>query len=197
MTLASAALALVAMSSAFTDAPVVITNVSYGAGCVSAWFATTNEPPYLAGVFDSLDAQFLAAPHTRARPVRYRVVRERRATLRVPEGALRHRLFVQVVPASWTNEPGFREMDVAELHERHRTLKGTYVDNPPSSGDETAWTLFPTVDGCSQEVPSTPPLMSLSASGGLRLGTDWVGDVKFIVETNAVPNRIYWEGLDG
>ena len=187
-----AAIALLAI----TLPAVSITNGWCDSDYVTVQFGTTNEPPYMVGIYDALDAQFPASSVTRSRPLNYRIVNERQATLAFPTRAVKERTFVQVVPVSWTNEPGFGKMTIEEMRENRI---GNFWANRSviKSDEERAWLPCPYLyeDGCSQEVPLPVMFKSLSADNGMRIGTDWIGNVVFIVETNAAPNRIYWEGL--
>ena len=47
----------------------------------------------------------------------------------------------------------------------------------------------------SNEVVLRRPLRPLSAHDGKKIVLDWMGLVRMATETNAVPDRIYWEGL--
>ena len=48
----------------------MITNGWCDAGSVTVQFGTTNNPPpYMVGLYDALDYQFGADPHTRLRPL--------------------------------------------------------------------------------------------------------------------------------
>ena len=47
----------------------------------------------------------------------------------------------------------------------------------------------------SQEVVLRRPFRSLSAHDGIKVTVDWRGELTYAVETNAVPDRIYWEGI--
>ena len=47
----------------------------------------------------------------------------------------------------------------------------------------------------SAEVVVRRPVKSLSAHNQKKMGSDWVGQLEFVSETNAVPHRIYPEGL--
>lgn len=47
----------------------------------------------------------------------------------------------------------------------------------------------------SQEVVIRKPFKSLSAHDGIKVTVDWRGEITYAVETNAVPDRIYWEGI--
>lgn len=51
------------------------------------------------------------------------------------------------------------------------------------------------LDDRSQEVPIRRPFMSLSGNGRVRIGRDAIGRKVYISDTNAVPGKIYWEGL--
>ena len=163
-------------------------------------FATTAEPPYLVGIFDSLDAQFPPSPQTRCRPIGYKVVDGRRATLACDTRRLPYTLFVQVLPAAWTNEPGFRLISPAEVAERHALSQaeaaevfGTVLPRTEYEPCYPPASLYP---GCSQEVPLSRPFRSLSVRDGWRIGLDWLGRPRRIeATTNAVPGRIYWEGV--
>ena len=179
---------------------VAITNGILDRYFLTVDFATELPPPYLVGIFDSLDAQFPPSPVSRIRPVNYKVVDGKRATLACDTRRLPHALFVQVLPASWTNEPGFRLLSTASVAARHAMSSAEAVEvaetvlerleyepcYPPAS-------VFP---GCSQEVPLMRPFRSLSVRDGWRVGLDWLGRPRRIAApTNVVPGRIYWEGV--
>lgn len=164
-------------------------------------FATGNvPPPYLVGLFDGLDAQFPPSPTSRLRPLRHKVVHGRRATLACDARHLPHVAFVQVLPVSWTNAPGFRAMTPAEVAARHDfALRESARPSVPFRREDVEWT-WPACsvwEGCSQPVPVFRPFRSLSARGdGLLIGLDWLGLPRFgEAPTNTVPGRIYWEGM--
>ena len=177
--------------------PIMITNGWCDANFVTVQFGTTNEPPYLVGIYDAVDAQFAASQTTRSRPLGYRIVGEKQATLAFSARGTRERTFIQVGPVSWTNAPGFR---IKTMEEMRSGRVGNFWAGRGTirSGEENAWLPYPYLpqDKCSQEVPLPVMFRSLSANDeGVRIGVDWIGNVVFIAETNASPNRIYWEGI--
>ena len=179
---------------------VAITNGVLDRYFLTVDFATELPPPYLVGIFDSLDAQFPPSPVSRCRPVRYKVVDGKRATLACDTRRLPYTLFVQVLPASWTNEPGFRVLSPAELAERHALSSAEAAALFDAVVDPSWPALFyPSASlyrRCSQEVPLSRPFRSLSVRDGWRYGLDWLGRTrKVAAPTNAVPGRIYWEGM--
>ena len=186
------------MTLAALIASICITNGLRYADCVVVEFAADVPPPYLVGIYDSAEAQFYAGPVSRGRPIRYRVVDEPRACLAVDTRRLPCGVFVQVLPAAWTNAPGFREMTAEELAAQRRWwLEERVSGHDPAHAVRVGgeWSAWPEVEGCSQEVPLMPMLRSLSAGGGARLGLDWAGRRRYIAGTNAAPGRIYWEGV--
>lgn len=176
-------------------ASICITNGLRYADCVVVEFGADTPPPYLVGIYDAADAQFAAEPQSRSRPLRCRVVNERRACLAVDTRRLPCAVFAQVVPVAWTNHPGFREMTEDDVRARREYAAATAPVSLPDSGDGATWLPRSVVDGCSQEAPIKPMFRSLSASGGRRLGLDWAGRRCWLPASNAVPGRIYWEGL--
>ena len=86
-----------------------ITNCVYDVFGVDISFATTNEPPYLVGVFVAEEAGF----SRRVRPIRTKLVGEKWASL---SGKFydRGNVFIQVFDASVTNEPGYGVMTESE-----------------------------------------------------------------------------------
>lgn len=67
-----------------------------------------------------------------------------------------------------------------------------YFDDRDEFSVVRAYSLF---TNCSQEVALRKPFKTLSRHGDLRLARDFYGNKVFVAETNAVPDRIYWEGL--
>lgn len=162
-------------------------------------FCTSLPPPYLVGLYTSDNAQFRAVPGTRARPICWKVVEEKRAAFRYDFSSLKANAFVQVMPACWTNYPGFRAWTPEELERHYATMQRDDVDweHPVSAAGEDTWRPLPLWKWASQEVPIRPrTLRSLSVRDGRRIGLDWEGRLRVIEDDKAEPGRIYWEGLE-
>lgn len=67
-----------------------------------------------------------------------------------------------------------------------------YIDNKDQFEVMRAYSVY---TNRSQEVVLKHQFKSLSAHGGVRYGHDWMGRLVQIIDTNSVPDRIYWEGL--
>lgn len=161
-------------------------------------FLTALPPPYLVAAYTCDNAGFRPLPSTRSRPLCYRVTDDRRAVLRYDFASLRVNAFVQVMPGVWTNFPAFRPVTAEELERLHATYRVDSVDwaRPVADSGERTWLPLPLWKWASQEVPIRPrDVKSLSAHDGVRVGLDWEGQLRAIADTNAVPDRIYWEGL--
>ncbi len=178
---------------------VCITNGVLDRYSLTVEWATELPPPYLCGIFTAVNAGFWAAPVSRSRPVCFRVVDEKRACLPIDTRRLPVAVFVQVIPVAWTNYTGFHEMSTAELASEVEWIRDAYLPDEGVVEDNVdygiLWPARSRTAGCSQEVPLYRPFRSLSARDGFRIGLDWLGRVRRIAETNAVPGRIYWEGL--
>lgn len=205
MRLVTIALAAILASSAMADGEtdlggyVWITNGVRDRYGVSIDFDTDVPPPYLVGIYPAVHAQFGPAPHSRLRPIRCRIVKGKHAALAIDTRLLPFPVFVQVLPAAWTNTVGFGEMSADEM-ESANALVDSLANLPgdairPADANEHAWRRMPLAAGCSQEVPLHRFFRSLSSYDGYKLGLDWLGRTCRVAESNAVPGRIYWEGL--
>ena len=123
----------------------------------------------------------------------------KRATLACDVRRLPHGVFVQVLPVSWTNAPGFRVLAPDEVAARHVLADCCANGAAPFERGELArqWRGRSIYEGCSQEVPIFRPFRGLSVRDGLVFALDWTGIPRpAVAPTNAVPGRIYWEGLE-
>ena len=111
-----------------------ITNCVYDVYGVDISFATTNEPPYLVGVFVAEEVGFFS----RIRPIRTKLVGERWASL---AGCFydRGNVFVQVFDASVTNEPGYRVMSESERTEYFDSLHARLDGSRALAAPDDAW----------------------------------------------------------
>jgi len=163
----------------------------------SITFCTSLPPPYLVGVYMAANAAFHPWPSTRSRPLCYKIVEGRNAVISYDFASLKANAFVQVMPAVWTNYPGFRVMSQEEIDQHYATLAHDVLDwDRPDVGDgEQTWLPLPLWRWASQEVPIRPrTVKSLSVRDGKRIGLDWQGTLRVIKDEEAEPNRIYWEG---
>lgn len=261
-----------------------ITSTTYDVFGVDVEFETDLVPPYILAVFFAEDNQFDSNPYdlTRAHPIRYRIVHEKRGSIAGDFWRRKGNHFVQVLSISYTNNPAFRALTVSEKESRYDELRDQLDQERPlasscSSTVASAWSIkdytqepgwasmsaylvsnhtwgvfyrsddpnpvlkgkfrrsrddssfdvgektfgpFDTSSGtgyrvlynektsewtvhrayslfphCSQEVLLVRPLKPLSMHDNLKISLDWLGQMRYQIETNAVPDRIYWEGL--
>lgn len=272
--------ALAALCACGDGLGIDITKTTYDVFGVDVEFETDLPPPYVVAVFTARHAQFMADPSelSRTRPVRYRIVNGRRGSIAGDFWRRKGHHFVQVLAASYTNNPAFRAATTTERDAEYDALRDMLDPErplaPSSAGDAVwsargrddgawraydgallddwtwgtfLWTDEPSIvlkgrgkhyDGtyrdaeeqnfgpfdtsvgtgyrvlvdertgeftvtraysllpdCSQCVLLARPLKPLSMSDERKISMDWLGQMRYVTETNAVPHKIYWDGL--
>ena len=201
---------------------VVITNATYSAYDFVIDFKTTNDPPYLVGVYPAEHAQFFPSIVSRSRPLAYRVTNSKHVRMSGDFKAISQKfnLFVQVLPVSYTNgevmimrgaHSNYVCTNVVEFRVMTAEEIAKYQSRVQSSSEDGVWArsssirrdaiwnhIGPVVPGCSQEVPMLRLAKPLSVTADHRtLVHDFMGRRVWVNEsTNIVPNRVYMDGLE-
>ena len=111
-----------------------ITNCVYDVFGLDVSFATTNEPPYLVGVFVAEEACFMS----RLMPLRAKIVREKHASLS-GDFVSRGTTFVQVFDASVTNDPLYRVMENSAEYFSNMRRRFSYADGAVTTNYVDSW----------------------------------------------------------